>query len=177
MLLYEYHRYCLITTHVNLFLQKFTLLYSCQWLLVCKRHFMNILMTPRILENIYIKIFILFYHLWYNYATILIQYRFLFFMLHKSPLPPLWIYQKSLIHVKIITQMSDVVYRSLVNFRFKVELVEGHVYEEYPEVVMRPKYGIKIKVKQRWSSVCQMYLYKEDVLIYVQQAASSEPRV
>lgn len=33
--------------------------------------------------------------------------------------------------------------------RFKVELVEGHVYEEYPEVVMRPKYGIKIKVKQR----------------------------
>ncbi|XP_052715318.1 cytochrome P450 4F2-like [Crassostrea angulata] len=33
--------------------------------------------------------------------------------------------------------------------RFKVELVEGHVYEEYPEVVMRAKYGIKINVKQR----------------------------
>ncbi|XP_061189752.1 cytochrome P450 4F2-like [Saccostrea echinata] len=33
--------------------------------------------------------------------------------------------------------------------RFKMELVDGHVYEEYPEVVMRAKYGIKIKVTKR----------------------------
>lgn len=43
--------------------------------------------------------------------------------------------------------MSDVVNGFFVNFRFKVELVEGYVYEEYLEVVMRLKYGIKIKVK------------------------------
>lgn len=33
--------------------------------------------------------------------------------------------------------------------RFKVELVDGHVYEEYPEVVMRAKYEIKINVTKR----------------------------
>ncbi|XP_048770376.2 cytochrome P450 4F2-like isoform X2 [Ostrea edulis] len=33
--------------------------------------------------------------------------------------------------------------------RFKVSLVEGHVYEEFPDVVMRPRYGIKINVEER----------------------------
>lgn len=56
--------------------------------------------------------------------------------------------------------MSDVVYRSLVNFRFKVELVEGHVYEEYPEVVMRPKYGIKMSSSGDPQSVKCIYTKK-----------------
>ncbi|XP_048770388.2 cytochrome P450 4F2-like [Ostrea edulis] len=33
--------------------------------------------------------------------------------------------------------------------RFKVSLVEGHVYEEFPDVVMRSKYGIKINLEER----------------------------
>ncbi|XP_048770394.2 cytochrome P450 4F2-like [Ostrea edulis] len=33
--------------------------------------------------------------------------------------------------------------------RFKVSLVEGHVYEEFPDVVMRSRYGIKINVEER----------------------------
>lgn len=34
-------------------------------------------------------------------------------------------------------------------FRFKVSLVEGHVYEEYPDVVMRSQFGIKINLEER----------------------------
>lgn len=33
--------------------------------------------------------------------------------------------------------------------RFKVSLVEGHVYEEYPDVVMRSQFGIKINLEER----------------------------
>ncbi|XP_062588046.1 ultra-long-chain fatty acid omega-hydroxylase-like [Saccostrea cucullata] len=37
---------------------------------------------------------------------------------------------------------------SLLN-RFKVSLVDGHVYEEFPDVVMRSRYGIKINLEER----------------------------
>lgn len=36
-----------------------------------------------------------------------------------------------------------------ITVRFKVSLVEGHVYEEFPDVVMRSRHGININVEER----------------------------
>nr|XP_022344971.1 cytochrome P450 4A25-like [Crassostrea virginica] len=41
-----------------------------------------------------------------------------------------------------------VIIGSLVK-KFRVSLVEGHVYAEFPDVVMRSKFGIKIKMEER----------------------------